>query len=227
MKYSDSMWTATTKLTSNAAGKLRAQEVIRIAAVMANQVEALEKLIVNKNPMVTDAAHQKAVAKAAETTKRANAMAQEKCRALHEQTVGQLRSEIAVRANLVPSKYSEEIRGRLLGMKQSDRLRAVTKAIETKDTLTLAAISEGNELMTDFDETTRNDLLSSYQNKICPDLFDELETLKDLETSLPIIFEQADKAADASYEVRHVEALLAAENEAKAAQLEFDQSVEA
>lgn len=48
-----------------------------------------------------------------------------------------------------------------------------------------------------------------------------------MKETLPEIFSWADKAADASYEVRHVEALLAAESEAKIAQLEIDQSVTA
>ena len=227
MKYSQPMWDATTKLMSRSANHLRSQEVIRTVAVMAGQIEALEKLIVNKSPMVTDAAHQTTIAKAAEQTKRANDVVRKKFNALHEQSVREVKLQIQEKANLVPSKYSEEIRGRLLNMKHSDRLREITKAIDAKDTITLAAISEGNELMTGIADQARNDLLGAYQQRVCPELFGELESMEEVANDLPVVFEWADEAANASYNSKHVEALLEAENEAKAAQLEFDQTVEA
>jgi hypothetical protein len=188
-------------------------------------VEGIERIAATRNPMETEAAHAKKVAQAAEKVRQSVQRTRDKIEALSASSLAAIEGDITTRTRLQPTAQAAEIRAILRQMKQPDRLAAITKAIDSKDFATLAAIADGNELTTGLDDEARNRMLDSYRMRVAPDLFNERERLLEIRRHVPQMVELAMTAATEATDPAFIAEITELEAKAKAAEADFAQSL--
>ncbi len=225
MKYSTPLQAMLNSLVNKSPSNDRTRPVYAELFNIMLPVEGIEKIARARNPMETEAAHAKKVALAAEKLKQSLERTREKVELLKESNLAAIDADITARTRLQPTAQAAEIRAILRQMKHSDRLATITKAIDSKDSATLAAIAEGNELTTGLDDEIRLRLLDTYKMRAVPDLYEERQRLMEISQHVPKMFETAMTAAKEATDPAFIAEITDLEAKAKAAEAEFALSI--
>lgn len=141
---------------------------------------ALETVAASSNPMVTESLHFSKVAENGKKLAAKSAAARAEIKRLSEWERERILTEIRDKSRLEPTKHAAEIRAVLREMKHLDRVKYVGDAFEKNDHATLAAVFEGNEIMTGLGDDLRDRWKTAHEQRACPSLTKDLEALDGL-----------------------------------------------
>jgi hypothetical protein len=188
-------------------------------------VDGIEKMARSRNPLDTEAAHAKKVALAAEKMRQSFDRSRERVERLRDASLAAIDADINAKTRLQPTAQSAEIRAVLRQMDNPARLAALVKAIDAKDTATLAAIADGNQITTGLDDEVRLRLLDTYNMRTAPDLYDERKRLLEISDHVPSLFNEAMAAARDATDPAFIAEINELEAKAKAAESDFAQTL--
>jgi hypothetical protein len=225
MKYSKPLGAMLDSLMKQSPGNDRTRPVYSELYNIMLPVEGIEKIARARNPMDTEAAHAKKVAIAADKLRQSLERSRDKVEKLRDSSLAAIDADISVKTRLQPTAQAAEIRAILRQMEKPARLSALTKAIESNDTATLAAIADGNELTTGLDDEIRLRLLDTYKLRTVPDLYNERQRLMEISQHVPTMFDTAMTAARDATDPAFIAEINELEEKAKAAEAEFAQTL--
>jgi hypothetical protein len=138
---------------------------------------ALDKVKANRNPMDTESAHKRKVAKAAEKLRDAAARIDA---AINDEVVrgtAEISTLIDKAAGLVPGDYDQEIRSALRAMDPQQRHKILQDALEAGDSQTIAATCLCPALLSGVDAEQQRWTLETLRHRKAGDLMGTLEDL--------------------------------------------------
>jgi hypothetical protein len=188
-------------------------------------VDGIEKMARSRNPLDTEAAHAKKVALAAEKMRQSFDRSRERVERLRDASLAAIDADINAKTRLQSTSQSAEIRAVLRQMDNPARLAALVKAIDSKDSATLAAIADGNQITTGLDDEVRLRLLDTYNMRTAPDLYDERKRLMEISDHVPTLFNTAMNAAREATDPAFIAEINELEAKAKAAEADFAQTL--
>lgn len=163
-------------------------------------LEALEGVIEARDPHETDAKHFAKVAGFATklAAKKEQVSAEIERFAEHERS--RLQAEIHEKSKLEPTKHAGEIRTVLRSLPHLERLKLLQAAADGGDTATLAAVFEGNAVMTGIEDDIRHRFQAQHQEQTAGELVRDLTALDDLMAGVPAVMSLLDQAIDTSHD---------------------------
>lgn len=223
MKYSSSLGGVLNHLVhKHSSSPNRTRDLMAPYWTLLQAFVSIENVIANKDPMATDKAHAARINLSNDRLKRIVERELSRAEVVRDTIIAQIQDEISQKTKLVSNHLAPEIRSRLLSMNSTDRLKAVNKAIENNDSLTLSAISEGNEVLTGFEDTQREALLDAYRRKAEPELFKELEDVKAIADSFETLNETVHKGVNSHVDPAFIKQISEEAEKAKEAEEEFE-----
>jgi hypothetical protein len=165
------------------------------------------------------------VALAAEKMRQSFDRSRERVERLRDSTLAAIDADINAKTRLQPTSQSAEISAVLRQMDNPARLAALVKAIDSKDTATLAAIADGNQITTGLDDEVRLRLLDTFRQRTAPDLYDERKRLMEISDHVPSLFNEAMAAARDATDPAFIAEINELEAKAKAAESDFAQTL--
>jgi|GEM_PF-4763394 len=225
MKYSKPLSAITGKCSAGLINGRTKTAYIQLLNV-AVKVAAMEDIAARRFPEDNEAKHQRRVANAATSLKTMVEQMQSSVSKQIAELRNQINREIEVATRLEPRVSGQEVRSVLRGLDESERMQAIKESIEGGDSEVLSAVFHGNDLTSGFKREVRNQLVGVYQRKMAPELFDELETVSELEESSGVFFGVAEKAANSAFDPKYIEKIAEEERRAVEAQRKFEEASE-
>lgn len=225
VKYSAPLNAIVSRL-SNTANHDKLRPILMRLTETSLMVDNLEKLIVSRNPMDTEAAHMKKVAVAAAKLKFATNKNLSGVLGVNASAREELTQEIKHKAKLAPTESASEIRSVLRGLSLSERIRVVQEAAAGGDSEVLSAVLCGNTLTTGINDKLRTELVNQHTRRVAPELLEQMNILDEVAEIIPKFFELAESAADESTDPERMAELASLEEKAEQAQSDFNQSIE-
>lgn len=225
MKHSKPLGAMLDSLMKHSPGADRTRPVYAELYTILLPVDGIEKMARSRNPMDTEAAHAKKVALAAEKMRQSFDRSRERVERLRDSSLASIDADIDAKTRLQPTAQSAEIRAVLRQMDNPARLAALVKAIDAKDTATLAAIADGNQITTGLDDEVRLRLLDTFRMRTAPALYDERKRLMAISDHVPSLFNEAMAAARDATDPAFIAEINELEAKAKEAEAEFSQTL--
>lgn len=223
MKHSAVLKTHLERISKLTEGKsLSAQRYTQEVRRMANAVEALERLSLNRSPRDTEEAHAVKIAAAAKRLGADFSTTGDRLNNSFREAVTTLDAQIREQAGLIPSQYSSEIRQSFRSMDSQQRGQALQKALGAGDSEIFAAIQDAPEVVTGIQPEFRDRLVESLQRKKAPDLMVEYENVYESFTTALTALGSVQKAVSEGFDPVKLAEIEAAEASHLQAQTDFN-----
>lgn len=148
------------KLTRTVGAQLQAH-----VSRLARRAQALQRMEETRNPLETQAAHEKRIAKAAaQLEAEAEAMLDSANETLRN-SVGEIEKLINSKVNFVPNEYAQEVRSTFRALEYKDRLTMISKMVDGNQGPELAAILQAPEFLAGLNKEQQGNFTEMLFNR--------------------------------------------------------------
>jgi hypothetical protein len=177
-----------------------AKKILGLLERLANQSEAVEKVRAARNPLDTEAAHSRKVAKAA---KRLEAEAHRIDEEINEITVAgykEISEAIDTRAGLVEGKHAGEIRAALRGLNEKQRNDTMLAAMKEGNSDVIGAVGLAPAILSGLTQERQAHYIDTIRQHRAPELILESEDLAEAFSTAEAARQAAAKMFAANYD---------------------------
>ena len=195
-----------------------AYQMLSLIERVGKNVNAVNKVRENRNPMDTDAAHSRKVAKAAQLMREQTRMIDQTALKLYQLSVERINKEIDQQAGLVEGKFDQEIRTAFRGLSEKQRADTLSEALKNGNSEVIAAVCLGPSVLSGVDDKSRNEFIRDLRKAKAPQLLEDLDEIHNAMSITNVAREIADNLFNDSYDPKKQAEIDRAEAQAKTAQ---------
>ncbi len=217
---------------ANKSGGAGAAGFVRQMQGVASATRALEGVMMNRNPVDTDAGHLKKVHQAGERLAKSLEATRSRGTDLLNSTMqeltGQLRSRSGIRPpeNMAEVVQQSEIRQAMQRLSPKERSDVALAALKNGDALTINAIANGAPFLSGLEKERIDALVESHQRKTAPDVMEEFDAVLEADHSLQAAIRAAERAATDARDEVAMQRIMRAESAAGEADRAFGEALQ-
>lgn len=198
---------------------------------IASATRALEGVMMNRNPVDTDAGHLKKVNQAGDRLAKSLEAAKVRGTEALNSAIAKLAGEMQSRTGLRPAEnmgevvQQSEIRQAMLRLSPDARSRVVQEALSAGDVQTLNALANGAPFLSGVSKLLIEQTISAFQQQRAPEISDQIDAVLEVDHALQAALGAASRAASEARDERAMQKILMAEAAAKSAEQAFGEAI--
>lgn len=219
-------------LTSRLAERLQGRDnnnhsvrILTLLERLERQAGALDKVRAARNPLDTEAAHARKVAKAAKRLQAESKKIHDQISEISVQGFAEIGQLLEAQTGLVQSEYAGELRATFRSMDDKQRTATLNAALANGDSETIAAIGLSPAILSGVTEEAQTRYLDAIRQMKAPDLIQESEDLNEALQTAGAASELAGILFNENYDSEKQSAIDAAEQAAAEAETALAESM--